>query len=307
MIDRSGDMAVFVAVMEAGGFSAAARRLGLTPSAVSKHVARLEGRLGARLVNRTTRRLSLTSEGEAYLRRAQRILVDIDEAEQAVSQAQGTPQGELRINTGVAFGQHQLVPMLPEFLARYPLIRAKLSFNDNIVDLVEEGDDVGIRIADLVDSSLVARRLAGNRRIICAAPAYIARHGRPATPADLARHNCLVPSYRSTLTNWEFEGPEEPVKLVIRGAVESNNAEALYQLALAGVGIVRFAEFLVGADVRAGRLVALLQDYDRGESPPISIVYPHRKHLLPKVRAFVDFLVEKCTPPPWQCDGGDAP
>jgi len=307
MIDRSGDMGVFVAAIEAGGFSAAARRLGLTPSAVSKHVARLEERLGARLVNRTTRRISLTAEGEAYLRRAQRILADIDEAEQAVSQARGTPQGELRINTGIAFGQHQLVPMLPDFLDRYPQVRVKLSFNDRVVDLVEEGDDVGIRIAHLEDSRLVARRLAPNRRIICAAPSYIERHGRPETPADLARHSCLVPNFSSTLSSWEFEGPEGPATLDIKGAVESNNTEALRQLALAGVGIVRFAEFMVGADVRAGRLVALLQDFDRGESPPISVVYPHRKHLSPKVRAFVDFLVEKCTPPPWQCDGSQAP
>lgn len=301
-------MAVFVTAIEAGGFSAAARRLGQTPSAVSKHVARLEDRLGARLVNRTTRRLSLTAEGEAYFRRAQRILADIDEAEQAITQSLGTPQGELRINTSVAFGHAQLVPLLPEFLDRYPRLRVKLAIHDRIVDLVEEGDDVAIRIADLVDSSLIVRQLATNRRIICAAPAYIERRGRPEAPADLARHSCLVPSFPSTLSSWQFDGTDGPVTIPVTGVVEANTSDVLYRLALAGVGIVRFAEFLVGADVRAGRLVPLLQDFDRGRSPPISAVYPHKKHLSPKVRAFVDFLVEKYTPtPPWCCDDGGAP
>jgi DNA-binding transcriptional LysR family regulator len=307
-MDRSSDMAVFVTAIEAGGFSAAARRLGQTPSAVSKHVARLEDRLGARLVNRTTRRLSLTAEGEAYFRRAQRILADIDEAEQAITQSLGTPQGELRINTSVAFGHAQLVPLLPEFLDRYPRLRVKLAIHDRIVDLVEEGDDVAIRIADLVDSSLIVRQLATNRRIICAAPAYIERRGRPEAPADLARHSCLVPSFPSTLSSWQFDGTDGPVTIPVTGVVEANTSDVLYRLALAGVGIVRFAEFLVGADVRAGRLVPLLQDFDRGRSPPISAVYPHKKHLSPKVRAFVDFLVEKYTPtPPWCCDDGGAP
>lgn len=301
-MDRSSDMAVFVTAIEAGGFSAAARQLGQTPSAVSKHVARLEDRLGARLVNRTTRRLSLTAEGEAYFGRAQRILADIDEAEQAVVQSSGAPQGELRINSGVAFGQSQLVPLLPAFLDRYPQLRIKLTLNDRIVDLVEEGDDVGIRIADPGDSSLIGRKLADNRRILCASPDYIARHGRPMVPADLAGHRCLIPNFATTLSHWEFEGPERPVRIHVSGIIEANNADALYRLALAGMGIIRFAEFLVGADVRAGRLIPLLQEFDRGDSPPITAVYPHKKHLSPRVRALVDFLVEKFTPvPPWHC------
>lgn len=304
MIDRSGDMAVFAAAIEAGGFSAAARRLGLTPSAISKHVARLEDRLGVRLVNRTTRRISLTAEGEAYLARAQRILADIDEAEQTVAQSQDMPRGELRINTGNAFGHYQLVPLLPPFLARYPGIKVKLAFSDRIVDLIETGDDVAIRIANLVDSNLVVRRLAANRRILCAAPSYLERHGRPETPMDLARHSCLVPAFPSTLTTWDFVGPDGPIAIRVTGAVESDNTEALYHLALAGVGIVRFAEFLVGPDVRAGRLTPLLPQFDLADSPPISIVFPHKKHLSPRVRAFVDFMVEICTPhPPWCCDG----
>jgi DNA-binding transcriptional LysR family regulator len=301
-MDRSSDMAVFVTAIESGGFSAAARQLGQTPSAVSKHVARLEDRLGARLINRTTRRLSLTAEGEAYFGRARRILADIEDAEQAISQSSGTPQGELRVNTSVAFGQSQLVPLLPAFLDRYPQLRIKLTLNDRIVDLVEEGDDVAIRIADLADSNLIGRKLADSRRILCASPDYIARHGRPAVPADLARHRCLVPNYASALSNLEFEGPDGIERIHVSGAFESNNADSLYRLALAGLGIVRFAEFMVGADVRAGRLVPLLQEFDRGRSPPIMAVYPHKKHLSPRVRAFVDFLVEKFTPvPPWHC------
>jgi DNA-binding transcriptional LysR family regulator len=302
-MDRSSDMAVFVAAIEAGGFTAAARQLGQTPSAVSKHVARLEDRLGARLINRTTRRLSLTAEGEAYFARAQRILADIEEAEQAVSQSLGTPQGELRVNVGIAFGQRQIVPLIPVFQSRHPRVRIKLTLTDRVVDLVESGDDVAVRIAEVKDSSLVARKLADNRRIVCASPGYLEHHGRPERPVDLQRHNCLALDWGgAALDEWEFHEPEGPIRVRVGGDVVANTSEPLYDLALAGRGIIRFAEFMVGADVRAGRLIPLLQEFDRGTSPPIMAVYPHKKHLSPRVRAFVDFLVEKFTPvPPWHC------
>lgn len=300
-MDRPGEMAVFVRVVESGGFSAAARAAGLTPSAVSKLIGRLEDRLGARLLHRTTRSISLTHEGVAFYQRSVRILKDIDEAEQAISQLHAVARGRLKVNAAVAFATYQIVPILPEFLEMYPQVHLELTVTDRIVDVVEEGVDVAIRLGARVDSSLISRQLAVDHRIICAAPAYLKRHGRPETPADLGRYNCLTwIGNQGALNDWPFIGPQGPYTVTVSGNTEVNNGETLYEMALAGLGIVRIAGFRVGDAIKAGRLVPLLTEHHRDEPLAIHAVYPHRRHLLPKVRSFVDFLIWKFTPgPPW--------
>ncbi|HUP30517.1 MAG TPA: LysR family transcriptional regulator, partial [Usitatibacter sp.] len=199
------DMAAFVKAVELGGFSIAAREMGLTPSAISKLVTRLEDRLGVRLLNRTTRRLALTPEGEAYFHRTQRILSEIDEAENEVARFRAQPKGLLRINVGTAFGMHQLTPALPDFLARYPEVKVDLTVTDRVVDLIEEGADLGIRLGTLPDSSLVARKICDLERVVCASPAYLRRHGTPKKPEDLLKHNCMSISHSPALRRWPFE------------------------------------------------------------------------------------------------------
>jgi DNA-binding transcriptional LysR family regulator len=295
-------MAVFVRAVETGGFSSAARMLGLTPSAVSKVISRLEDRLGVRLLHRTTRTLSLTHEGVAFYQRSIRILREIDEAEQAISQFHAAPRGTLKVNAAVAFATYQIVPLLPEFLGLYQDIHLELTVNDRVVDLLEEGVDVAIRIGARIDSSLVSRQLAEDRRLICAAPSYLERRGVPETPEDLLHHNCLAwIGNQGGLNDWPFVGPDGPEVISVSGNAEVNSGETLYEMTLAGLGIARIAEFRVGADIKAGRLVSLLADQHRPDVLPIHAVYPHRRHLLPKVRAFVDFLVWKFSPvPPWR-------
>lgn len=301
MTNKFGEIEVFVRVVQTGSFSAAARNSALTPSAVSKLITRLEDRLGVRLFHRTTRQLALTEEGAAFHERTVRILAEMDDAEKAVSRLHGVPSGTLRVNSAVAFATYQVVPLLPEFLQRFPLVRIHLTVTDRVVDLVGEGADLGIRIGARFESTLVSRLLAEDRRIIVAAPAYLHRHGTPKTPSDLSGHNCLAwESGQSALNEWPFHGPQGEYSVRAKGNTEVNNGETLCEMALAALGIARVAEFRVGADVKAGRLVSLLADVHRADPLPIHVVYPHRHHLSPKVRAFVDFLVEKFTPvPPW--------
>jgi DNA-binding transcriptional LysR family regulator len=299
MIERRDEMAVFLRVVDDGDFSAAARRLRLTPSAVSKIVARLERRLGVRLLQRSTRRIGLTVEGAAYAEAARRILADLEEAELAV-QPGAEPRGRLRVNLPIAFANRLVVPTLPEFLDRYPAVELELTFTDAVIDLLEEGVDVAVRVAADTDSRLVARRLAANRRVICAAPRYLEKHGTPRTPEDLRRHVCLASIARGNLNAWEFDGPGGRQTLRVRGPIEADSTEALRQLALAGLGIVRLSEIVVGADIRAGRLTALLTAHNHPEGAPICAVYPHRRLLSSRVRAFVDFLAEKFADPSWR-------
>ena len=305
-MDNRSEMAIFARVIEEGSFSAAANVLHLTPSAVSKQIGRLEDRLGVRLLNRTTRRLSLTEEGTAFYQGAVRILADIEETERAVTQLHAAPRGTLRVNSSIAFAQRQIVPLIPEFLARYPEIRVQMTLSDTVVDIVEEGVDVAVRIAELADSSMIARKLAPHRRLICAAPAYLEKHGAPATPDDLGGHNCLALSVRSSLNEWEFEGPEGRRRVRISGNFEANNVEALRNAAIAGLGLLRITSFAVASDIRSGRLVPVLTAFSPPERSSVWAVYPHNRHLSPKVRAFVDFLVETVDPnPPWDVEGGE--
>lgn len=301
----ASDIEAFVRVVEAGGFTAAAKTLGMTPSAISKLVGRLEDRLGARLFRRTTRRLSLTQEGEAFYRHGARIAADIAEAERAVTELGRVARGTLRVNAAMNFGHHQIEPILAEFLDLYPEMRIDLTLSDSFVNLVEEEVDVAIRAGRLADSSLVARKLGEFGRVIVATPDYLKRRGTPATPDDLARHNCIMFGVQQPhLNQWPFVAADaksnEPRRITVNGNVVANNGETVVQLALNGVGIARVSEFAVGDAIRKGQLVSLLADFHAEDRMPISAVYLPPKGTQPKVRAFVDFLVEKFLPvPPW--------
>lgn len=297
-------MAAFVRAVERGGFSSAARELGLTPSAISKLVTRMEDRLGVRLLNRTTRRLALTPEGEAFYHRAQRILADIEEAENEVARFRERPHGKLRINVGTAFGGYQFVPALPEFLARYPEIEVEITMTDRVVDLMEEGADVGIRTGSLADSSLVARRICDMERVICASPAYLRRHGTPRKPGDLAGHNCLVMAPTPQFHHWPFDYSDGVRNVEVGGNVTASNAETLVQLGIMGLGLIRLADVIVGDAIAKGLLKPVLADVHHVEPLPLHAVFPHGRHRSPRVAALVDFLVEKFADAPWRVRKG---
>lgn len=299
-MDRSAEMTAFVRSVDTGGFSAAARELNLTPSALSKLVTRLEDRLGARLLQRTTRRLHLTPEGEAFYQRARRILVEMDEAEAEVLQSARQPQGLLRMHCGSAFGMHQLAPAIPDFLERYPGVHLDITINDQAPAAVEEGIDLAIRIGQLDESSMVARRICNLERVICAAPAYLAKYGTPLTPDDLYQHNCLWTTSLPVLRRWPFD-TDEGIRVVhIDGNVVANNAETVLQLSVAGVGIARLTDIVVGDAFKRGELVQILSDWHHVEPVPLFATYPSGRHLSPKVRAMVDFLVERFAAAPWR-------
>ena len=298
-MERPESMSVFLTVVDEGDFSAAARKLGLAPSAVSKIIARLEERLGIRLVQRSTRRIGLTAEGIADAEAARRILKDLEDAELAIRPG-AEPHGLLRINLPSAFGHRRIVPLLAIFRERYPKIEMELSFTDAIIDLIEEGVDVAIGVTLRTDSRLIMRSLAPNRRIICASSLYLERHGVPQSPDDLDRHICLGITTRGELNLWKFEGPEGIRSLRIKSPIRADSTEALRRLALAGMGIIRISELLVGPDIRSGRLRMLLAEHNHPEGAPITIVYPSRRLLSPCVRVFVDFLTAEFAHPSWQ-------
>ena len=300
MIDHASEMAAFVRVVDSKGFSAAAPVLGLTPSAVSKLVTRLETRLGVRLLQRTTRALHLTEEGEVFYAAAQRIVGEIESLESQMTGHSGTPHGLLRVTTSLAFAAHQLAPVLPEFLARHPLVQLDLLPTDRVIDMVAEGVDVALRIGRLADTSFMARKIGDDKRLICAAPAYLARHGTPRQPEDLARHNCIVSSERAHLNRWPFRIDGEVSEIEVSGRVAVSEGEMQMHLALKGIGIVRLTRLTVAQAVRDGALVPLLGNFSADQPVGIHAVYPHRRHLAPKVPAFVNFLIEKFTPPPWE-------
>ena len=292
-MSQPSDMAAFVRIVETGGLAPAARDLGLTPSAMSKQLARLEARLGVRLLTRTTRRIGLTPEGEIYLARARDILSLIEAAEQDVTEGRGRPRGLLRVNTGTAFARHRLIPLLPTFFERFPAITLDLTVTDRRVDLVAEQADVLLRTGALGDSSLIARKIAEGRRVICAAPAYLERRGRPATPEELLSHDCLVLRGRARLTTWPFRMATGLQTLTVRGVVTTDSAEALRDMALAGLGIIRVSAFVVARDIAEGHLVALFEDLHVSEDVPVWAVTAPGRHRLPRVQAFVDFLASR--------------
>ncbi|HZX86676.1 MAG TPA: LysR family transcriptional regulator [Reyranella sp.] len=300
MIDHASEMAAFVRVVDSNGFSAAAPVLGLSPSAVSKLITRLEARLGVRLLQRTTRALHLTQEGEVFYAAAKRIVGEIETLENQIAGQSSTPSGVLRVTTSLAFATHQLAPVLSEFLARYPLVQFELLPTDRVIDMVEEGIDVALRIGRLADTSFMARKIGEDKRLICAAPSYLARHGTPQRPEDLRRHNCLVSRDRTQLNRWPFKVESQVVEIEVSGRVAVTEGETQMQLALQGVGIVRLTRLTLAQAIREGTLVPLLGAFSAEEAVTIHAVYPHRRHLAPKVPAFVNFLIEKFTPPPWE-------
>lgn len=293
-------MTAFVRAVEREGFSPAARELGVTPSAVSKLVTRLERRLGIVLLHRSTRRLALTPEGELFFERARAIVEAIADAEHEVMRFGERPRGRLRMNVGTAFGTYVLVPALHEFKMRYPEIELDLSLDDSVVDLMEAGADLGIRVGPLSDANIVARRLCALTRVISAAPAYLERRGTPRTPEDLARHDCLTLKSVSGQREWPFRDADGVRQVEVNGTIKVNNAETLYELALLGLGIIRLADIIVGPAVRDGRLIPLLTDSHRPEELPLYAVYPATRYRPLKTGVMIDFLVERCADPPWR-------
>ena len=286
-------MEAFIRVVGAGSFSAAARAMKLSPSAVSKLMSRIESQLGVRLVDRSTRQLKLTPEGEIYYNHCVKIVAEIEEAEHAVMAHLDQPRGRLRVNSTMGVGVHQILPVVPEFLSRFPQIELDLSLSDAVVDLIEEQAEVAIRVGPLQDSSLKARKICDNRRVVIASPDYLERHGTPKHPAELLNHNCLTYNLRSTLNEWPFLVDGETRQFTVTGNFRGNSGETLRQLAVSGAGIARLGWFQVGEDVKQGRLVPLLEEFHAGEHQGVFAVFFGARHTSVRVRCFVDFLVEK--------------
>ena len=296
MDNRAGEMQVLVEAVDRGSFSAAGRRLGLSPSAVSKLIARLEERLGARLLVRSTRLLVPTAEGEAYVARARRILGEIDEAERLITAgAAAKPRGKLRVSATVGFGERCLVPLVPEFLGRYPEVELDLSLTDEVIDLVAERADIALRAGPMRDSSLKARKILESRRVIVASPAYLARHGTPRTPQDLSRHNCLRFNFRRSMDDWPFVDPAsgEGYALSVSGNLEGNSGSMVRRLALDGLGLARMARYVAEEDIAAGALVPVLEEYNGRDIELLHAVFVGHDYLAARIRAFVDFFGER--------------
>ncbi|ANL66488.1 LysR family transcriptional regulator protein [Rhizobium phaseoli] len=289
-VNRSGEMEVFVSVVERGGFSAAATARRMTPSAVSKLVARLEARLGVRLVNRSTRRLQLTPEGCAFYERSIAILADIAEAERQASSGEEAA-GRIRINTSGSFGNHVLAPLVPAFMALHPAVTLDIAHTDRIVDLMEERADVAIRAGPLKSSSLIARKLGATSKTIVASPDYLGRHGEPRTVADLRRHCRIGFSYARAIEGWPMRESGETVTIPITSGIQVADGEAMRHLALSGAGLARLASFTVRADIEAGRLVPVLEEANPGDIEEFYALYIGQGGPLPaRVRALLDFL-----------------
>jgi len=298
-MDRFHAIEAFVKVVETGSFARAAERLGVSVSSVSRHVTDLEAHLNARLLNRTTRRLSLTEIGRAFHERCVQLLADLEEAEESAGEGAVVPRGTLRLTCGVTFGERYLAPAIAEFMARYPQMRFDTELSDRVVDLVEEGFDAAVRIGAVGGQNLVARKVGTTRLVCCAAPSYLAQYGEPRVPEDLAAHACLLYAYAPQIGLWPFrdaDGGERNVR--VAGPAHANNGRFLEALAIAGAGISYEPDFIVGPEIKAGRLVPILRAF----APPaagIHVVYPSRRHLSAKVRAFTDFLTQRFTGAEW--------
>ncbi|MBR0755068.1 LysR family transcriptional regulator [Bradyrhizobium jicamae] len=290
--NRSAEMDVFVRVVDLGGFTAAAKKLRVTPSGVSKLVSRLEARLGTRLVNRTTRRLQLTEEGQAFYQRAVRILADIEDAEREAGSG-AAPRGHLTVNSNIPFGMLHVMPLLPRFLSQHPDITLDIVLTDTLIDLMQERADVAIRAGPLQTSRLVARKLGTSRMAVVAAPDYLARFGTPKTPADLADHRGIGWTFPRSIRGWPFRRNERIEEALPPPVARASDGEVARRLTLGGTGIARLALFHVGPDIEAGRLVPVLQGYNPGDREDIHAVYVGHAGPLPaRVRAFIDFLAK---------------
>lgn len=297
-MDRFLELRSFAEVVDAGSFVAAAERLGLSKAAVSRHVAELEARLGVRLLHRTTRKLSLTEDGEVFHARARQLLADMEEAEAEITSRSREAVGLVRVSVPVSFGIRHLADVWGAFRRAHPKVTLEVNLSDRIADLAEEGVDVAVRIARLPGSTLVTRTLASTRVVLCASPQYLRRAGRPRHPADLANHAVIAYSYWSDRDEWEFTGPEGAVQVRTHPCIRTNNGDVCRAAALQHQGLILQPTFIVGEDLRAGRLVEVLPQY-RSLTLGIHAVYQSRKHLTPKVRQLIDFLVEWFREPRW--------
>ncbi len=289
--DRARALEVFTAVVDLGSFSAAGRALDLTPSAVSRTIDRIETRLGVRLLLRSTRALTLTAEGRAYLQAARRILADLNDAEQQIAD-QGAPRGRLRVSAAQSHGRLCVVPLLGEFVRLYPHILVDIALTDALVDVAGGEADVAIRFGPLADSGLMARKLGETGRVIVASPDYLARSGTPRVPEDLHHHNCLNFNFRRVEPIWPFRRDGQDFSLKVKGTIEANNGETLGELAAQGVGITRVGSFSVVGEIESGRLVPLLEEYNPGDIEHIHAVFVGGGNIPARVRVFVDFLVD---------------
>lgn len=287
--DRARALALFAAVVEQGSFSAGGRVLGMSPSAVARSIDRIEARLGVRLLLRSTRALSLTAEGQTYLQTARRILADLDDAEQQIA-SQGSPRGRLRVTAALSHGRLCVVPLLGKFATLYPDILVDIALTDTLVDIAAGQADVAVRFGPLPDSTLTARKLGETGRVIVASPDYLARHGMPAAPEDLHRHNCLNFNFRRAEPVWPFRREGQDFTLSVKGSIEANNGETLGQLAAEGVGIARVGAFSVSDEIAAARLIPILEAFNPGDVEQIHAVFVGGTNMPARVRVFVDFL-----------------
>jgi DNA-binding transcriptional LysR family regulator len=300
MVNSSYDMSILVRVIDRGSFAAAALDFGLSPSAVSKLVTRLESRLGVRLLNRTTRRLALTAEGEVFLDRSRKILDAIEAAESEIASSRRAAQGHLRVHAFPTFAVDHLSVVLPEFLARYPRITFEFLVTNRVIDLVDDNIDIALRVGPLGESTFVARKISDLTQVVCASPTYLAKHGTPTHPRDLAQHACLTLSHVPNSRRWSFDVRGEAMQIEVNGPVIADSAHMLVRLAINGAGIVRFGDIIVAQAIQDGRLIPVLESLQQRESFPLwAIVQPGRQRA-PRVKAFVDFLMERFDTAPWR-------
>jgi DNA-binding transcriptional LysR family regulator len=288
-MDLFSSMRMYVAVVDGGSFASAADKLDISRAMVSKQIQKLEEHLGTRLLNRTTRRLSLTETGREFYERSTQIMTDVEEAEQVAGQMNRTPQGVLRVTIPLSYGQHRLATIIGDYTQAYPKVQLDISLSDRKVDLIEDGFDLAVRIGVMPQSDLIARKIGGVRSIVCASPTYIARHGAPQAPTELSSHACLGYTLTGSGADWRFETPDGPLVVPIAGPIRADNGDIIRLAALSGAGILFQPHFIVGDDLAAGRLIQLLPEWQSAELG-VYAVYPSRKHLSAKVRTFVDFL-----------------
>ena len=297
-MDKYQEMRVFTAVVDSASFVAASESLGMSKAAVSRYVSELEQRLGVRLMHRTTRRLSLTPEGELFLARCREILASIDASEAELSTRRVTASGLLKVSVPVSFGIRHLAPLWSEFLKKHPQVTLDVQLADRVIDLVDEGFDLAVRISRLPDSSLISRQLTSTRLVLCAAPSYLRRRGKPRHPSELTQHDVLGYSLLSTGDQWQFEGPAGPVSVKVRPRMWSNNGDSCIAASVGGAGIQLQPTFLIDEYLVSGKLIEILPQF-RAAKLGIYAVYPSRRFVLPKVRALLDFLEHRLGSAPW--------
>ena len=290
-MDKFLEMKTFAAVVDGGSFVHAADTLNLSKPAVSRHVAELEQRLGVRLLQRTTRKLSLTEEGRLFYGRCKSVLADVEVAEEEITAKSVAVKGLIKVNVPISFGLWELAPLWPDFMSKFPEVELDITFADRMVDLVEEGYDMAVRIARLPNSSLVSRKLASTRLVLCASPAYLKKHGKPKHPSELANHAVLSYSLLATGDQWNFNGPDGAVSVTVKPIMRTNNGDTCIAAARKHKGVVLQPSFMVNSDLQSGALVELMPTY-RSIEFGIYAVYPTRQYVSPKVRALIDFLVK---------------